>query len=233
MRRLTKIQITLLAFTLCFSALHAETKEQRAESPHELRIGIGDPIITNASLSSGIWIPSGSAGVWNATFGKNAQEADVIMKNGRIYSQKGKMHTVGYFFVEYQYRINPYIGVGLNTNVYNIWKEYNVLNGYNEKVGEYREGYLYMDFVPRARFTFLHKQYVNLYASAGIGFAMSTNYEGKKIECAPKFETTLFGISIGENGFFGAAEFLNIAFTYPFIRIHPVQLFTASIGYRF
>ena len=31
----------------------AETKEQRLESKHEIRIGVGDPIITRAWIGSG------------------------------------------------------------------------------------------------------------------------------------------------------------------------------------
>ena len=155
------------------------------------------------------------------------------MTDGQYFEKKGKTHVLGHFFVEYQYRLNSFLGLGLNTDVYNIWNDYNVYNGYREKVGEYTDGYLYMDFVPRARFTFLHKQYVNLYASAGVGFAMFTNYNGKYFECAPKFETTLFGVSIGENRFFGTVEFLNIGFTIPSLRVLPIQIFTASVGYRF
>ena len=231
MRRLTKIHITILALVLCVPMLLAETKEQRTASPHELRIGIGDPIISNY-LDNWYW-PGGEGYLWRQTWGKTPEEADAILRDARISQRRGKTHILGHFFLEYQYRLTPYVGVGLNTDFYKIWTDYDVLNGYRDKVGEYTFGYLYMDFVPRARFTFLHKQYVNLYASAGVGFAMYTSYDGKYFECAPKFEATLLGVSIGENGFFGTVEFLNIGFTTPMVGIYPTQFFTASIGYRF
>lgn len=231
MRRLTNILFTFLALILGLPTLHAETKEQRAESPHELRIGVGDPVISMATDGDWYW-PSDGGEIWWRTWGKPTGEADAIMKDSRYSLRRGKTHILGHFFLEYQYRITPYVSVGLNTDVFNEWNDYNVYNGYKEKVGEYSHGYLYMDFVPRARFTFLHKRYVNLYASAGVGFAMYTSYNGKDFHCAPKFEATLFGVSIGENHLFGAFEFLNLGFTAP-ILIVPVQLFTASIGYRF
>ena len=232
MRLLTKIQITLLALILGLPALHAETKEQRAESPHELRIGIGDPVISRAT--SGDWyMPSDGGEIWGRTWGKPTGEADAIMKDGRYSLRRGKTHVLGHVFLEYQYRINPYIGVGLNTDAYTLWNDYNVYNGYREKVGEYTYGYLYMDFVPRVRFTFLHKQYVNLYASTGVGFAMYTAYNGEYFRCAPKIEATLLGVSIGKNGFFGAVEFMNLGVGIPYMDIIPIQLFTASVGYRF
>ena len=232
MRRLTTIHITILALALCVPVLHAETKEQRAASPHELRIGVGDPCISKAT--SGEWyMPDDGGKVWCQTWGKPAEEADAIMRDARYSLRRGKTHVLGHFFVEYQYRLTPYVGLGLNTDVYNVWNDYDVYNGYREKVGESTYGYLYMDFVPRARFTFLHKQYVNLYASAGVGFAMYTSYDGRYFKCAPKFEATLFGVSIGENHVFGTVEFMNLGFTAPLLGIIPIQVFTASIGYRF
>ena len=233
MRLLTKRHsILLTALVLTVSALQAETKEERAESPHELRIGIGDPVISRVT-SDGWYMPDNGGEIWRRTWGKTAEEADVIMRDGRYSLRRGKTHVLGHFFLEYQYRINSYIGVGLNTDVYNIWNDYDVYNGYREKVGEYTYGYLYMDFVPRVRFTFLHKQYVNLYASTGVGFAMYTSYNGEYFQCAPKIEATLFGVSIGKNGFFGAFEFMNMGVGLPYMDIVPIQIFTASVGYRF
>jgi len=233
MRQAMKRHIILLAaLTLGFSVLQAETKEQRAESPHELRIGIGDPIISKA-ISSDWYMPNDGGEIWFHTWGKSAEEADAIMRDARYSLRRGKTHVLGHFFVEYQYRLTPYVGIGLNTDVYNVWNDYDICNGYKEKVGEYTYGYLYMDFVPRARFTFLHKRYVNLYASAGVGFAMRTSYDGQYFECGPKFETTLFGVSVGENHVFGTVELMNVGFSLPTIGILPIQIFTASIGYRF
>ncbi|MBQ3914375.1 MAG: hypothetical protein II692_03220, partial [Paludibacteraceae bacterium] len=93
----------------------------------------------------------------------------------------------------------------------------------------------YMDFVPMARFTFLHKEYVNLYAAAGIGFSMGCNYNypPSADDFWVKFETTLFGVSIGKNGFFGAVEVFDVSFCASGWLFLPTQFFTASIGYRF
>jgi hypothetical protein len=101
-----------------------------------------------------------------------------------------------------------------------------------------------MDFVPMARFTFLHKEYVNLYAAAGIGFSIGCNYNYplSADDTWLKAEATLFGVSIGKNGFFGAVEILNIGcsfgnmsgnYFFAFPLFYSTQFFTASIGYRF
>ena len=80
------------------------------------------------------------------------------------------------------------------------------------------------------------QEYVNLYAAAGIGFSMGCNYN--YLPTADDFwvkaEATLFGVSIGKNGFFGAVEILNIGFVFDVYPLFsPTQFFTASIGYRF
>ena len=50
----------------------AETKEQRLESRHEIRIGIGDPIIARAWIGSGAgWGGASNYDLWARTFGQN------------------------------------------------------------------------------------------------------------------------------------------------------------------
>ena len=226
-----RILFVLLGAWLPF-VVSAETKEQRAQSPHELRIGVGDPIM--ARLFNSEWDdPNVGAGIWRQTFGLPVDEADDIMRNKRYAQKIGKTHILGHFFLEYQYRLTPYVSVGMSADVLNVWKNYNIYNGYGDKVGRTTTGVLYMDFVPKARFTFFHRQYVNLYASAGVGFAMVTTYSGEDFRGAAKLDATLFGISFGENHFFGALEFLDLGFVLPVTEPLPIQIFTASIGYRF
>ena len=223
----------------------AETKEQRLESRHEIRIGVGDPIIARAWIGSGAgWTGASNYDLWARTFGQNVTDAHSILQDGRVAEQRGKSHMLGHIFLEYQYRINPYIGVGLKTDMIHFWRDWDIYNGYHDRVGTATSGEFYMDVVPMARFTFLHKEYVNLYAAAGIGFSMSCdyNYPLSADDVWLKAEATLFGVSIGKNGFFGAVEILNIGcsfgnmsgnyfFTFPLF--YSTQFFTASIGYRF
>ncbi len=231
-----RILFVLLGAWLPF-VLSAETKEQRAQSPHELRIGIGDPIIARAWIGGGPgWGGSSNYDIWVSSFGKDVTEAHEILSDRRIAEQRGKSHVLGHIFLEYQYRINPYIGVGLKTDMIHFWRDWNIYNGYHDLVGKATSGEFYMDFVPIARFTFLHKEYVNLYAAAGIGFTMNCdyNYPPDKGSFLLKAEATLLGVSIGKNGFFGAVEVLNMGAvfkTYP--QLYPTQFFTASVGYRF
>lgn len=222
---------------LCPIAALAETKEQRAESPHELRIGYGDPIIMNATTTTGQFDDVKSSGsnaeLWWAVMGAPAPGADNVLKNNARIKEAGQRHNVGHFFIEYQYRINPYIGVGMNTDFWTSYRYYELYNGYHDKYAEGTTGFCYLEFVPRTRFTFLHKRYVNLYAAAGAGVSMFVDYAGDVRAVNFKAEATLLGLSIGENHLFGAFEFMNIGFNIPYIAPIPTQLFTASIGYRF
>ena len=215
----------------------AETKEQRLESRHEIRIGVGDPFIARAWIGSGAgWGGASNYDLWARTFGQNVTDAHSILKDGRVAEQRGKSHMLGHIFLEYQYRINPYIGVGLKTDMIHFWRDWNIYNGYHERVGTATSGEFYMDFVPMARFTFLHKEYVNLYAAAGIGFSMGCNYNYPPTadDIWLKAEATLFGVSIGKNGFFGTVELFDIGIGFvPFPFGYSTQFFTASIGYRF
>ena len=215
----------------------AETKEQRLESRHEIRIGIGDPLIARAWIGGGAgWGGASDYDLWARTFGQNVTDAHSILKDGRVAEQRGKSHMLGHIFLEYQYRINTYIGVGLKTDMIHFWRDWNIYNGYHERVGTATSGEFYMDFVPMARFTFLHKEYVNLYAAAGIGFSMGCNYNYPPTadDFWVKAEATLFGVSIGKNGFFGTVELFDIGIGFvPFPFGYSTQFFTASIGYRF
>lgn len=215
----------------------AETKEQRLESRHEIRIGVGDPLIARAWIGSGAsWGGTSDYDLWARTFGQNVTDAHSILKDGRVAEQRGKSHMLGHIFLEYQYRINPYIGVGLKTDMIHFWRDWNIYNGYHERVSTATSGEFYMDFVPMARFTFLHKEYVNLYAAAGIGFSMGCNYNYPPTadDFWVKAEATLFGVSIGKNGFFGTVEIFNIGFAFDvYPQLYPTQFFTASVGYRF
>lgn len=230
-RHLIYIIVLALMQALLLPSAFAETKEQRAESPHELRIGVGDPALARM----GQWHKPTTPGAeyWWQTFGQPAPDAHAILTDGRYTYPCSRMFLAGHFFLEYQYRINAYIGVGMHVDMLTQWQRYIIYNGYQDRMGHGIYGLVQMAFVPRARFTFLHKQYVNLYASAGVGFAMDCRYDGTNPEYAAQIEATLFGLSIGENRFFGSIEVFNLAFAAPTLYFFPPQFLTASIGYRF
>ena len=211
----------------------AETREQRAESPHELRIGVGDPLLFMAFLP--VSDPgSGDDELWFTTFGLSAAEAHNKLANATCFAYNGKAHNIGHFFLEYQYRINSYIGVGVDVDMITHCRKIGLYNGYHDLIAKRTGGSFYMDIIPRARFTFLHKQYVNLYASAGIGLSIDHSlYPNGRTWFSPLFDVTLFGISIGENHVFGTFEVFDIGANLIEFDFSHTQLFTASIGYRF
>ena len=85
--------LTILIACVAWNTTLAETKETRAENPHELRIGVGDCSIYYAQRYSPH--PGGYV---------DAREFDVLLPN---------------IFVEYQYRVNNWFSAGVQVNT--IW----------------------------------------------------------------------------------------------------------------
>ena len=83
--------ITLTAIFLCsFSALFAETPENRKENPHEIRIGIAD-----SYMEACIEKP----------------DLDSYPTCVPITYKKGPLNHTGHIFVEYQYRVNNWFSI--------------------------------------------------------------------------------------------------------------------------
>ena len=227
MKRTLWLILVLLPLTL-----FAETKEQRAESPHELRIGVGDPLLLKAFLP--LDDPeAGTEYVWFNAYGQPVEEAHETLMNSIAVTYLEKAHNIGHFFVEYQYRINPYIGVGLDADMAFHTRRAILVNGYNEYKGRKTMGSFYMDIIPRVRFTFLHNEYVNLYAGVGVGLSIDYSFYYHTTYYSPLAEITTLGVSIGKNHLFGTVEILNIGANLMALDFSHTQLFTASIGYRF
>lgn len=225
--------LLLCALALLVPAFaHAETKEQRMQSRHELRIGVADPFLARMGVmgspppyfTNQPYIPPGTS----------AEEAHSIMLNYRINDFDGYT-LMPRFFVEYQYRINPYIGVGLKADVLPILGSTTIRNGYYEIVGHSGKylSLLYLEFVPRVKFTFYHHEYVNLYAAAGFGLVADCPIQSIQWRFDAELQATLFGLSIGKNGLFGSFEFFNIGLTTLRVHMQPTNFLSASIGYRF
>lgn len=220
--------LLLLAAVLCAPALRAESKDERAENPHELSIGVSDR--TFARLGFRQYDPN--TPLWAQTLGQPVEDAHRLLQDGREWENQQTVR-LPHFFVEYQYRINSYIGVGLNADLLPEKHTYDIYNGYHDFVGKGTYTYYFMYFVPKVRFTFLHSEYVNLYASAGIGAGIEVlSADETFVSAGLEFEATLLGLSIGKNHFFGSVEIFNLGFS-PAISAQPFKLISASVGYRF
>ena len=92
MRRII-FTLTILIACVAWNTTLAETKETRAENPHELRLGVGDCSIYYAQRYS----PHPGSYV-------DAREFDVLLPN---------------IFIDYQYRVNSWFAAGVQINT--IW----------------------------------------------------------------------------------------------------------------
>ena len=196
--------LTILIACVAWNTTLAETKETRAENPHELRIGVGDCSIYYAQRYS----PKPDH--------VDSRKFDVILPN---------------IFIDYQYRVNSWFAAGVQVNT--IWDkgtDYSYNRGANDfQLIDFTEGWLHV--IPSATFTYFHREWVNLYSGIGVGYAMQIESKSRTRNVWHTFaaQATLLGISVGKNHWFGNFE-AGALFTG---RSFPDRCFTFSVGYRF
>ena len=178
MKRIIFIMTLVMACTIWNSA-QAETKETRAENPHELRLGVGDCSIYYAQRYS----PKASY--------VDARVFDLILPN---------------IFVEYQYRVNSWLSAGLQVNaIGDVYSDITV-GSWELAIATYSEGWVHV--IPTATFTYFHRDWVNLYSGIGVGYAMQleTKDQTRNIWHTFAAQATLLGISVGRDHWFGTFE---------------------------
>ena len=196
--------LTILIACVAWNTTLAETKETRAENPHELRIGVGDCSIYYAQRYSPK--PDHVA----------SRKFDVILPN---------------IFIDYQYRVNSWFAAGVQLNT--IWDKgtdpYYNHTANDVQLMDFTEGWIHV--IPTATFTYFHREWVNLYSGIGVGYAMQIESKSRTRNVWHTFaaQTTLLGISVGKNHWFGSFE-AGALFTG---RSFPDRCFTFSVGYRF
>ena len=171
--------LTILIACVAWNTTLAETKETRAENPHELRIGVGDCSIYYAQRYS----PKASY--------VDARVFDLILPN---------------IFVEYQYRVNSWLSAGLQVNaIGDVYSDITV-GSWELAIATYSEGWVHV--IPTTTFTYFHRNWVNLYSGIGVGYAMQLETKGKTRNIWHTFaaQATLLGISVGKNHWFGSFE---------------------------
>ena len=199
------IIMTLLIVCATWNSAQAETKETRAENPHELRIGVGDCSIYYAQRYS----PHPGSYV-------DAREFDVLLPN---------------IFVGYQYRVNNWFSAGVQVNT--IWDKGSdyIFDDFvtDVRILDFTEGWVHV--IPTATFTYFSKEWVNLYSGIGVGYAMQleTKDQTRNIWHTFAAQATLLGISVGRDHWFGTFE-AGALFTG---RSFPDRCFNFAVGYRF
>lgn len=218
----------VLCLLLLAMAAFGETKESRAEHPHELSIGVGEGLLLGA-MGHGCPPDMTPPPPFE---GQPVQVVDEWLKT--YYTNELNNRALPHFYVDYQYRLNSVVGLGLQTDFYAHMRKIERVNGYGDSQGIHNTDELGISFLPLVRFTFLHREWVNLYAGAGIGYAMWLDlYDGQTddIYHSIVFQATPLGLSIGKNHWFATAEIgmtIRPAFGHFFDRLGAI-----SVGYRF
>lgn len=212
-----------ILFVLILPALlMAETKEERAASPHELRLLVGDMLSETL-----IWYDDA-----------HANYAGV----GGPYSEfSERQHTfwTPHFGAEYQYRLNDWCSVGAQVDFqYTGWRHV-VYNNLNAEVANTREHFYNICLMPTVRFTYFHSPYVNLYSAVGLGVDINggteTDIYGKHVAAGAALDIAVLGLSAGANNWFGSVELggLSALKNKGTMFMLASRIVTVGVGYRF
>lgn len=233
-------QFLLLLLLLPLTIL-AETKETREANRHEVRIGVGDAVMGQLGFTGWYeeplwdWVPPDP----NRGFGTPTEDYHAYLMKEQLYF--APRHVLPHFFVGYQYRFNSWFGFGFQFDFSGEYEHYTVHNGYGEYI---RSGYTHtLDWalIPEARFTYFHREKVNLFSTLGLGAAMRTEWSptlpqwgmepiATEYEFSPALQGTLLGVSIGSGHWFGTVE-LGYQFE-PVFGVLMHKMLSASFGYR-
>lgn len=213
--------LLLAAGGVFLSPLHAETRIDRAASRNELRIGWGDQIFETLVFHQPTsFVTTGTP--------------------GQLFDYKENYHYLQHYFVEYQYRFNSWFGIGALLDGSGVTWDGTIRNGLGEEV-ERNPGQFFVNIVamPTFRFTYLHRNHVDLFSSFGLGACINSGTEldiyGHRTVAAPAFNATLLAVSVNFNRFFITADFGGM---YSLLDINTIfmlksRMFAASLGVRF
>lgn len=208
----------------------AENIENRENNRHELRIGIGDALLGQMGITGSYYNsmpppPPPLDGI---------PTEELHNQLTHQYKSFGRQHILPHFFLGYQYRFNSWFGLGFQMDMTGITQNGIIRDGYGQTFGSCKQNSFQMALIPEVRFTYFHREHVNLYSAVGLGVAMDlTNIPNYGIESdwSPALSGTLLGVSWGGEHWFGAAE-LGYLFEPP-MEVLAHKLVSLSFGYRF
>ena len=173
-----RILTTLLLGTVLLCQAEAQNPPLRH---HQLSFGWGDPLFETLAFHEGASIA-----------GESMRKHDFC-------------HT-GHFFVDYQYRLNPVVSLGIQTDLEGIfWKETPV--DINRKpVGKSISSRNYdLSILPTIRLTCLNSRYVRLYGGFALGAMVAFDNAGT-VEKSPVVNITPLGVQVGNGPWSGTLE---------------------------
>lgn len=157
----------------------AAPKDGEPLQRHQVRLGWGDMLFESFAFHPGA-----------TTSGKRTQD----------------FGFTGHLFAEYRYSLNQVVSLGVQADWEGIfWKEVPT-DIYRKPIGEATSVKNYnLCVIPVVRFTFFRREWVQLYAGAGIGplFAFDN---ARNLEVAPALNLNLLGVQVGKGHWSGSVE---------------------------
>lgn len=215
---------------LPMALVQAETLEHIAANPHEVRIGLGDPVV-HLFKDNGILLADGSV----------------------IPHTNDKAYTVAHIFAEYNYRFGKRCSVGFQFDFLPVFgSDYAHLpeDAPGIKTQLLWDQY-HFTFMPTFKCYYLNKEMVSLYSGVGVGlsyakYKSSITWEWVEGIWNPAkrpvrevfgaaLDITAIGVSVGKNHLFGNFELGALLDFETGVRnrVIPSRFISASIGYRF
>ena len=189
----------------------AEDMTDRSWSPHEIRIGYGDPMFETM--------------VWHNS------------PTHYTLEQTTDYRFSGHIFAEYHNRPNAWFSYGGQVDYQQVWwtREIPLPDTHQNT-----ECYFFdLSVMPTIGFTFFWSEWVNLYCGMGTGLLINggteKDYLGHQVAFAPVVDLRFLGVSVGKGMFFGTVD---IGGMFSLLNANTVymvgsRIFTASFGIRF
>ena len=183
----TKTNVTVLLLALCTPLITQGAGRTPADSlatasghPHELRLGFGDQLFESLVWQNPAYYVNTMPSDWTANY-------------------KERYRRTGHWFVQYNYNLNSWLGVGAMVDISGcLWD--NVLrNGCAVELEREKNcSFWNLSLMPVLRFWWFHTPYVSMYSSLGAGINFNggseTDDKGRHTVCAFAFDLALAGV---------------------------------------
>lgn len=186
--------LPILSILLCSGQVaYAETVEERAEWPNEIRLTLSP------------WLYESL--VWHdkAHFDYHGAGAD-----NTIFTENHNFVYTPHMGIDYMRRINKWASVGMLMDFqYTQWNKVR----YNNKdavVGQTKGCFYNLSFIPTAQFTYFWHPNVSLYSAIGLGMDINggteTDLQGRHTAVGAAVNFTVLGLRAGKGRWYGCAE---------------------------
>lgn len=166
---------------------------------------------------------------------------DMLYERAMYHNSNSTNHYryTGHVFAEYQYYLRPWFSLGVQADYEQVWWDVTKVGNQPLDTPSKDHSFYNASLLPTMRFTYCHREHVNLYSSLSFGLTVNggteTDMLGHKTAFAPGWGFTLLGLKVGGEHCFAAVEIggLNAIAGRNFIYMLGSRMFMASVGCNF